>query len=239
MCGSVPAATTRVRTVRCRQRSRVPNFGERREDSVRCSGDICEDECIQHRPVTGKRKCEVRPGEARVPCERESRPTVVGMASHCGAANDPDSSERFRCAACGARVDHDLNAALNILRVRIPTLADREAGRLPGRPALCVRWFLGSGARQNPQPGRAWRPRCPGSGCPAAMARADLTVLYETTPIPTGGTGRSRSSGTGPGGSQRTFPAGRARLSLRRTVIDSVSGPPESGRIVRSRLQGA
>lgn len=34
--------------------------------------------------------------------------------SGCGSVNDPGSSERYSCAACGLRIDRDLNAARNI-----------------------------------------------------------------------------------------------------------------------------
>ena len=46
--------------------------------------------------------------------------------SRCGARNDPGKSERYRCASCGASVDRDLNAALNILRAGNLALAGRE-----------------------------------------------------------------------------------------------------------------
>ena len=46
--------------------------------------------------------------------------------SRCGARNDPGSSEGYRCATCGASVDRDLNAALNILRAGNLALAGRE-----------------------------------------------------------------------------------------------------------------
>lgn len=59
---------------------------------------------------------------------------------------------------------------------------------------------------------------------PAAMARADLTGSTKT-PIPAGRIGRLRSSGTGSGGSQRMFRAGRKRFSLSCTVVD-VGGSP-------------
>ena len=46
--------------------------------------------------------------------------------SRCGARNDPGSSERYRCAACRASVDRDLNAAPNILRAGKLAVAGRE-----------------------------------------------------------------------------------------------------------------
>ncbi len=46
--------------------------------------------------------------------------------SRCGARNDPGTSERYRCTACGASVDRDLNAAPNILRAGNLALAGRE-----------------------------------------------------------------------------------------------------------------
>ena len=46
--------------------------------------------------------------------------------SRCGARNDPGASELYGCASCGASVDRDLNAALNILRTGNLVLAGRE-----------------------------------------------------------------------------------------------------------------
>jgi putative transposase len=53
----------------------------------------------------------------------------------CGAFNNPDSSEIYACAACGLRIDRDLNAARNILAAASCTEAQnaRGAGVRPAR----------------------------------------------------------------------------------------------------------
>jgi putative transposase len=55
--------------------------------------------------------------------------------SCCGSLNDPGKSEIYACAACGLRIDRDLNAARNILAAASCTEAQnaRGAGVRPAR----------------------------------------------------------------------------------------------------------
>jgi putative transposase len=62
-------------------------------------------------------------------------PAYTSQRCSCrGSVNDPGSSETYSCAACGPRIDRDLNAARNILFAALSCREAENARRAGVRP---------------------------------------------------------------------------------------------------------